>query len=119
MSRRSAFMLFFITILSGELVVTGLSLVFDSIWLLLVPQPLVLISGLFVVGLVGGAATADAVAKRSGRRYAINDASADEICDCCAERYSVEPPLECGLGCKPCGSCIGRERSKNARTSDS
>jgi site-specific DNA-methyltransferase (adenine-specific) len=85
--------------------------------------------GDLVVDPFGGSGTTAAVAKRLGRRYAIGDANIEavnvikdrlgEVCDCCVARYSVEPPLECGLGCKPCGSCIGRERSKNARTSDS
>jgi hypothetical protein len=53
MSRRDAFTLFFMCVLSGELVVTGASLLFDSVLLWWVLQPLVVIAGLFVVGLLG------------------------------------------------------------------
>jgi hypothetical protein len=106
MSRRSAFMLFFISIVSGELMATALSLIFDSLLLWGLCQPVVVVSALFIVGLLGAP---------NGR----NENEEDDICRCCRIRYSVEPPLDCGLGCKPCGSCVARERSKNARTSDS
>lgn len=54
MSRRDAFMLFFICILSGEFMATGLSLVFDSVILWWVAQPIVILASFFVVGLLGG-----------------------------------------------------------------
>ncbi len=53
MSRRAAFGLFFMCLLSGELMATGASLVFDSVLLWWVLQPVVFVAGLFVVGLVG------------------------------------------------------------------
>jgi hypothetical protein len=53
MSRRDAFTLFFMCVLSGELMATGASLLFDSVLLWWVTQPIVILASLFVVGLLG------------------------------------------------------------------
>lgn len=89
--------------------------------------------GDLVVDPFGGSGSTAKAAQLLGRRYATADKNrvsvdtmkerlgddAFVVCECCVLRYSVEPPLRCGRGCKPCGSCIAEKEAKNAREAHS
>lgn len=89
--------------------------------------------GDLVVDPFGGSGSTAKAAQELGRQYATADTNqvavdtmkerlgsdAFVVCECCTLRYSVEPPLRCGRGCKPCGSCIAEKEVRIARKAHS